>query len=104
MKFSKQVLVLLLCCSFVRVTAQAESFGPTGQSNHQQLPPPVHQSAKELQQLVASIALYAGALVRQMPAASIYSAEIVEADTRAQAMTAYAPDSIWQRGMSDVHE
>jgi len=36
MKLSKQVLVLLLCFLLVRFTAQAESFGPTGQSNEQQ--------------------------------------------------------------------
>jgi len=51
----------------VRFTAQAESFGPTGQSN-------------ELQQLVAPIALYPDALVAQILAASTYPTEIVEAD------------------------
>ena len=35
MKLSKQVLILLLCCLLVRFTAQAESFGPTGQANEQ---------------------------------------------------------------------
>ncbi len=67
MKLSKQVLILLLCCLLVRFTAQAESFGPTGQSN-------------ELQQLVAPIALYPDALVAQILAASTYPTEIVEAD------------------------
>ena len=43
MKFSKQILVLLLCCSLVRVTAQAKFFGPAGQFNDQQPPPPVQQ-------------------------------------------------------------
>src|SRR5229473_1382168 len=80
MKLSKQVLILLLCSSLVRFTAQAESFGPTGQSNEQQPPPPVQHSPQELQQLVAPIALYPDALVAQVLAASTYPTEIVEAD------------------------
>jgi len=84
MKLSKQILTLLLCCLLVRFTAQAESFGPTGQSNkqsnEQSSAPPVQQSAQELQQLVAPIALYPDALVAQILAASTYPAEIVEAD------------------------
>src|SRR5260370_14811820 len=79
MKLSKQVLILLLCCSLVRFTAQAESFGPTGQSNEQQQPP-VQHSPQELQQLVAPIALYPDALVAQILAASTYPTQIVEAD------------------------
>ncbi len=80
MKLSKQVLILLLCCLLVRFTAQAESFGPTGQSNEQPPSPPVQHSPQELQQLVAPIALYPDALVAQVLAASTYPAEIVEAD------------------------
>src|SRR3989475_11022327 len=80
MKLSKQVLTLLLCCSLVRFTAQAESFGPTGQSNEQAPTPPVQHSPQELQQLVAPIALYPDALVAQVLAASMYPDEIVEAD------------------------
>ena len=80
MKLSKQVLVLLLCFLLVRFTAQAESFGPTGQSNEQQPPPSVQQSPKKLPQLVAPIALYPDALVAQILAASTYPTEIVEAD------------------------
>ena len=80
MKLSKRVLVLLLCFLLVRFTAQAESFGPTGQSNEQQPPPSVQQSPKDLQQLVAPIALYPDALVAQILAASTYPTEIVEAD------------------------
>jgi len=80
MKLSKQILTLLLCCLLVRFTAQAESFGPTGQSNEQSPSSPVQQSAQELQQLVAPIALYPDALVAQILAASTYPAEIVEAD------------------------
>jgi hypothetical protein len=80
MKLSKQVLILLLCCSLVRFTAQAESFGPTGQSNEQSSVLSAQQSPQELQQLVAPIALYPDALVAQILAASTYPTEIVEAD------------------------
>jgi hypothetical protein len=80
MKLSKQVLTLLLCCLLVRFTAQAESFGPTGQSNEQPPTTPVQHSPQELQQLVAPIALYPDALVAQILAASTYPSEIVEAD------------------------
>src|SRR5712664_442152 len=80
MKLSKQVLILLLCCLLVRFTAQAESFGPTGQSNEQPPSPPAQQSPQELQQLVAPIALYPDALVAQILAASTYPTEIVEAN------------------------
>jgi len=80
MKLSKQVLTLLLCCLLVRFTAQAESFGPTVQSNAQPPAPPVQHSSQELQQLIAPIALYPDALVAQILAASTYPTEIVEAD------------------------
>jgi uncharacterized membrane protein YgcG len=80
MKLFRQVLTLLLCFSLLRFTAQAESFGPTGQSSEQQQPPPAQQSLQELQQLVAPIALYPDALVAQILAASTYPTEIVEAD------------------------
>src|SRR6266480_8046561 len=80
MKLSKQILILLLCCSLVRFTAQAESFAPAGQSNEQQPAAPAKQSLQELQQLVAPIALYPDALVAQVLAASTYPEEIVEAD------------------------
>ena len=80
MKLSKQVLILLLCCSLVQFTAQAESFGATGQSDEQSAASPVELSPKELQQLVAPIALYPDALVAQILAASTYPTEIVEAD------------------------
>ncbi|HXN54263.1 MAG TPA: DUF3300 domain-containing protein [Candidatus Acidoferrum sp.] len=80
MKISKQVLVVLLCCSLVQFTAQADSYGPIGQSSEQSPTPSVKQSSKELQQLVAPIALYPDALVAQILAASTYPTEIVEAN------------------------
>ena len=70
MKSSKQVLVLLVCCSLVGFTAQAESLGPTSQSNEQPSTPPLQRSPQGLQQLVAPIALYADALIAQVLAAS----------------------------------
>src|SRR5713101_2268995 len=80
MKLSKQVLILLLCCLLVRFTAQAESFGPTGQSSEQPPTPPVQHTPQDLQQLVAPIALYPDALVAQILAASTYPTQIVEAE------------------------
>src|SRR6266446_1618138 len=80
MKLSKQVLTLLLCCLLVRFTAQAESFGPTGQSNEQPPTTPVQHSPQELQQLVAPIALYPGAHAAQSVARTTYPTERVEAD------------------------
>ena len=79
-KFSKQVLVVLLSGLLVQFTAQAGSYSPTGQSSEQQPPPPVHHSPQELRQLVAPIALYPDALVAQILAAATYPTQIVEAD------------------------
>ncbi len=70
MKLSKQVLIVLLCCLLVQVTAQAGSYGTTAQSNEQSPTKPVQQSLQELQQLVAPIALYPEALVAQVLADS----------------------------------
>src|SRR6266849_3744125 len=80
MKLSKQVLILLLCCLLVRFTAQAEPYGPLSQSDEQSPASPAKPSPKELQQLVAPIALYPDALVAEILAASTYPTEIVEAD------------------------
>ncbi len=80
MKLLKKVLVLLLCCLLVRFSAQAESYGPLSQSDEQSPDSRVKPSLKELQQLVAPIALYPDALVAQILAASTYPTEIVEAD------------------------
>src|SRR5258706_2105639 len=79
MKFSKQVLILLLCFSLVRSTAQAECFDPTGQGKRQSAPL-VQHSPQELEQLVAPIALYPDALIAQILGASTFPTEIVEAD------------------------
>jgi hypothetical protein len=80
MKLSKQVLAVLLCCLLVQFTAQAESYDPQSQPDEQSPASPVKPSPKELQQLVAPIALYPDALVAQILAASTYPTEIVEAD------------------------
>jgi hypothetical protein len=79
-KLSKQMFIVLLCCMLAQFAAQAESYGPTGQSNEQAPTPPARLSAQELRQLVAPIALYPDALVAQVLAASTYPTEIVEAD------------------------
>src|SRR6266852_3316736 len=84
MKLFKQVSTVVLCGLLVQFTAQAESYGPNGQSSgqasNQAPPPPVQQSPQELQQLVAPIALYPDALVAQILAASSYPTQIVEAE------------------------
>jgi len=72
MKLSKQALILLLCCLLVRFTAQAESFGPTDQSNEQPPTPPVQHSPQSCSNSVAPIALYPDALVAQILAASTH--------------------------------
>jgi hypothetical protein len=79
-KLSKQMFIVLLCCMLAQFAAQAESYGPTGQSNEHAPTPPARLSAQELRQLVAPIALYPDALVAQVLAASTYPTEIVEAD------------------------
>jgi Protein of unknown function (DUF3300) len=94
MKLFKQVFVLLLCCLLLRFTAQAESFGPTGQSNTQSTTPPAKQSPQELQQLVAPIALYPDALVAQILAASTYPTQVVEAERWMQRHTELKGDNL----------
>src|ERR1700747_236951 len=80
MKLSKQVFVVLLCCSLVGFTAQANAFGALAQSNDQPPASVVKQSPQELQQLLAPIALYPDALVAQILASSTYPTQIVEAE------------------------
>ncbi len=80
MKLSKQIFVVLLCCLLVGFRAQADGYGPIGQSNDQPPASPGKQSPEELQRLVAPIALYPDALVAQILAASTYPTQIVEAD------------------------
>jgi hypothetical protein len=80
MKLSKQVFVVLLCCSLVGFTAQANAYGALAQSNDQPPASVAKQSPQELQQLLAPIALYPDALVSQILAASTYPTQIVEAE------------------------
>jgi hypothetical protein len=79
-KLLKQVLAVLLCCLLVQFTARAESYGSQNQPGGQAPASPVKPSPKELQQLVAPIALYPDALVAQILAAATYPTQIVEAD------------------------
>jgi Protein of unknown function (DUF3300) len=88
MKLSKQVFVVLLSCLLMGFTTQADDAqGSTGQSNNQPPVAPGKQSAQELQQLVAPIALYPDALLAQILAASTYPTQIVEADRWMQSHT-----------------
>src|SRR3982074_1211689 len=80
MKILKQVSTAVLCLSLIQFSAQADSYASMGQSNDQAPAPAAKQSAKDLQQLVAPIALYPDALVAQILAASTYPTQIVEAE------------------------
>jgi hypothetical protein len=80
MKSCKQVAVLALCFLVVRFTAAAEFYDSGGQSSEQSPAPHAKLSAKELQQLVAPIALYPDGLVAQVLAASTFPEEVVEAN------------------------
>jgi len=82
MKILQKSLALLLAWSLLPAAAPA---GPayTSQSDQSTLQPATQgakQSAEELQQLVAPIALYPDALVSQILAGATYPTEIVEAD------------------------
>src|SRR3984893_15614331 len=79
-KLLKQFSTVLLCCLLVQFTARAESYGSQSQSGEQPAASVVKPSPKELQQLVAPIALYPDALVAQILAAATYPTQIVEAD------------------------
>jgi Protein of unknown function (DUF3300) len=80
MKFTRRILIGLVCSLLVYFTTQVSSYGASGQSDEQSQAPAAQQSPQELQQLVAPIALYPDALVAQILAASTYPTEIVEAD------------------------
>jgi uncharacterized membrane protein YgcG len=73
-RFLPLLLSSLLVVAPVQVPAQAEPL-PSGE-----IPPVTQQSAEELDQLVAPIALYPDALVAQILAAATYPAQVVEAD------------------------
>lgn len=79
-KFLKQTLSLFLSCCVALATARA---GLAAQSDESSAPPQVQaapQTAVQLQQLVAPIALYPDALVAQILAAATYPDQVVEAD------------------------
>jgi hypothetical protein len=80
MTFLMRGIALLLSFSFVLVSAPE---GFAYQTDQSAVPPPpqaTQQTAEQLQQLVAPIALYPDALVAQILAAATYPAQIVEAD------------------------
>ena len=76
MTTSKQITAFLLAWTLVIATCPLEAYQST--------PPPAQapagQSAEQLEQLVAPIALYPDALVAQILAGSTYPTQIVEAD------------------------
>src|SRR5260370_6609210 len=80
MKLLKQSLAFVLCASLVLATAP---YGLAYQADQSATPAPVQgaqQTAEQLQQLVAPIALYPDALVAQILAAATYPDQVVEAD------------------------
>src|SRR3982074_823186 len=79
-KIFKQILTVVLSLLLVQFSTQAAPYGPMGQSTDQAPTPAAKQSPKDLQQLVAPIALYPDALVAQILAASTYPTQIVEAE------------------------
>src|ERR1700716_3948905 len=79
-KIFKQILTVILSLLLVQFSTQAAPYGPMGQSTDQASAPAAKQSPKDLQQLVAPIALYPDALVAQILAASTYPTQIVEAE------------------------
>jgi len=87
MKRSKRIVILLVSSSLVLGCLQGGCASETAQSETQPPAPaeplsaPLPQpSARELDQLVAPIALYPDALVAQILAAATYPTQIVEAD------------------------
>ena len=80
MKISQKIMALFLS-SWLLFAPGAIYATPIDQPSGQTISPPVEQqTAEELQQLVAPIAIYPDALVSQILAASTYPTEIVEAD------------------------
>jgi Protein of unknown function (DUF3300) len=79
-KLWKQVLAVTLCGLLVQFTAQAASYDPQNEPDQQAPAGPAKPDPKELQQLVAPIALYPDALVAQILAAATYPTQVVEAD------------------------
>src|SRR5258708_13900272 len=80
MKLTKQILAVLLCGLLVQFTVPVESYVAGSQSDQQAPASATKPSPKELQHLVAPIALYPHALVAQILSASTYRPQIVEAD------------------------
>src|SRR6267142_4869218 len=80
MKILKQSLAFFLSCSLMLGTAPGGFASQTDQSPEQPPAQAAQETAEELQQLAAPIALYPDELVAQILAASTYPAEVVEAD------------------------
>lgn len=72
MKFSQKALAIVLCWSLTIAGKPAATYQPAPQA--------LEQNAKQLQQLVAPIALYPDALIAQILPAATYPEEVVEAE------------------------
>src|SRR5271167_2391763 len=85
------LLPMLPQAVFAAQDQDAQSSAPSSQA-----PPYTQQTADQLQQLVAPIALYPDSLVAQVLAASTFPAEIVEADRWVQANPDLKGDALAQ--------
>ncbi len=111
MKFAREIVAVVIAGSLMLLTsAPVESQLPDAPvANLQQGPDmapagpiqpetaPAEQTADELDQLVAPIALYPDALVAQVLAASVHPTEIVEADRWMQANTSLKGQALAQQ-------
>jgi hypothetical protein len=78
--FVKRILVIVLSGSLLLATAPAGFADQTDQPTDQSPTPVVKQTAEQLQQLVAPVALYPDELVAEVLAAATYPTQVVEAD------------------------
>jgi hypothetical protein len=90
-RVGKQISVVLLLVAFVFATwpqsllADQPPPAPPGDQSAPPAPPYTQRNAKQLQQLVAPIALYPDSLVAQILAASTFPEQVVQADRWVQA-------------------
>src|SRR5271154_4443056 len=101
--FGKQILASMLAFALLLPmlpqtlsAAQEQDQDAQAPAQPAQAPPYTQQTADQLQQLVAPIALYPDSLVAQVLAASTFPAEIVEADRWVQANPDLKGDALAQ--------
>jgi uncharacterized membrane protein YgcG len=98
---SRQILACLLAFALLlpmlpQTVSAAQDQNAQAPAQPSQAPPYTQQTADQLQQLVAPIALYPDSLVAQVLAASTFPAEIVEADRWVQANPDLKGDALAQ--------